>query len=441
MSREGRNQPIQPFSSHGFLGNVPANGVLPGQILVVDAPATDDRQRKTPPLQPIVQHGFVANVPFVPPPEPFSLDRLDQRVRYRPLDAILLSGALAPQAPTVIVPPVPVVVPLDERGRFRPSSRPGVPGYEIFDLSQDPAVYPPEPVVAEPARPRVLPLTPVALNGLLALTTAPAAAPPAPTVSPAHERPRATGPLQAFAEHAFVDPGPAAVGDTPPLPTSIDRNDQRTRWLPLPSTVLNGLAASVQPPAPGPPPPPFFVPLNERRRTTTDPLSLSGVLASFLLFTAPPASQSVEPSRRPTRVPDPVVLNGILAALGLPVVAPPAPVVAEPARRKPQVLDPVVLGGSQLARFFPPVTVPPPPVVIIGDDGRRRLYPQPILLSGARLTPGLLGAIITSRFNTDPSGESRTDPSAGGFDNPVPVGGSSSSPDTGAFDTPNPHLN
>lgn len=48
MSREGRSQPVQPYVTHGFLGNTPANGVLPPPPTIVDR--VDQRARYAAPL-------------------------------------------------------------------------------------------------------------------------------------------------------------------------------------------------------------------------------------------------------------------------------------------------------------------------------------------------------------------------------------------------------
>ena len=64
MSRLGRSQPVQPFATHGFLGNTPANGVLPGRILVVEPEDRVRQGRRRPTLQPFRgEHGFVGNIP------------------------------------------------------------------------------------------------------------------------------------------------------------------------------------------------------------------------------------------------------------------------------------------------------------------------------------------------------------------------------------------
>lgn len=175
MSREGRAQPVQPFATHGFVGNTPANGVLPGRIVVCE---NDDRRRRTPPPQPVVISGAYASVtaPVIFPPEPLVLDRADQRGRYRPPDAISISAALASVAPPATpVPPGPYVVPVDERRRFLAQLPPAVlRGYDDAD--------PPLPTVVEPddrrrRRPTPDPLT---FSGALATFFGPFVGPPPP---------------------------------------------------------------------------------------------------------------------------------------------------------------------------------------------------------------------------------------------------------------------
>lgn len=267
MSREGRSQPIQPFASHGFLGNVPANGTLPRVAVVVE---NDDRRRRTPPLQPViisaaysafaapvvfppepqfvaepirakaanpvqpvVEHGFLGNTPAngTTPPPAVNVDRVDQRDRYRPLDPIALSAALLGITPPAVLPTGPFVVPLDERRRFL-AALPAT----IFHGADDPD--PPLPNVVEPGRRRGLPVDPTIISGALASLIGPFVAPPEPQ--------------------------------------------------------------SVEPAA------------LQRRRLTPDPLSISGALATFFgPFVAPPRPLIVFSDERGRRVyPQPIVLAG-----------------------------------------------------------------------------------------------------------------------------------
>src|SRR4051812_48583065 len=138
MSRLGRSQPVQPFATHGFLGNTPANGTLPGRILVVEP---DDRRSKTPPLQAVVVVGKFVPPVTVTPPAPVVVDRVDQRVRFRPLEPLVISGALLSVAPpAVTAPPAPYVIPIEERRRLL-----AVPNVTVgFD-----DVVPPDPTLVE----------------------------------------------------------------------------------------------------------------------------------------------------------------------------------------------------------------------------------------------------------------------------------------------------
>lgn len=244
MSREGRSQPIQPFAAHGFLGNTPANGVLPPRTVVV----VEIERRRTLPLPATVLFGAVSTVtptatppapvvvenvkqrqlaqppvtadapyqlpngvgdPGTAPPAPLGIDRVDQRHRYRPLDPIILSAALAgfTTAPAA-TPPGPFVVPLDERRRFLAQLPPTVQhGYDDTD--------PPLPTVVGPDdRTRKIRVPdPTVLVGPAPDTTQ-QAAPPAPTVVLV-DGVRRLLPQTTF-QHGYLDPGPGPVGTTPP---------------------------------------------------------------------------------------------------------------------------------------------------------------------------------------------------------------------------------
>lgn len=156
MSRLGRSQPIPPFAAHGFVDPGPGPvGTTPANTVVIE---NDDRRRRTPPLQPVVINGLYATVltltvmpPFptvaifpdrprslsplqpvsehgfvdpgpgpvgtVPPPIT-NVDRVDQRVRYRPLDPYAVSAALLSVQLPAVLPTGPFVVPLTERSRL-----------------------------------------------------------------------------------------------------------------------------------------------------------------------------------------------------------------------------------------------------------------------------------------------------------------------------------
>lgn len=289
MSRLGRSQPVQPFASHGFLGNTPANGVLPPRPTLVENDGRRQIPQRLTPLQPLVSHGFLGNVPAngalppfptvaplyderrrqLPPPLPFfsahgfvdsgvgvpgttppppaSIDRVDQRGRYLPLPPITISAALQAVTGSVPLPPAPFVVPLDERRRFLTALAADVlVGYDDAD--------PPLPNVVEPddrRRRRALAPDPTVLSAATTASTPPFIPPPGPFVVPLTERNRLLERLPTLTvSHGFVDPGPAPVGTTPPPVANIDRADQRARYLPLSPLVLSGVLIPFVPPPP-----------------------------------------------------------------------------------------------------------------------------------------------------------------------------------------------
>lgn len=211
LSRDLRRQPVQPFSAHGFLGNIPANGVLPRPRPLTVVDRVDQRARFLP-LPAIVLRGVLVSsgvgVPGTVPPRPVNVDRVDQRHRYRPLDPAVFDGLLASSGPApTVTPPGPFVVPLEERRRFL-SALPPTTLRGVDD------VLPPRPASVEPDdRQRRLrpPVAPQALSGAYILLLAPFVAPPAPL--------------------------------------SLDRVDQRGRYRSVDPTVLSGILASVTHPA------------------------------------------------------------------------------------------------------------------------------------------------------------------------------------------------
>jgi hypothetical protein len=212
MSRSGVSQPIQPFATHGFVGNVPANGVLPGRVTVVEA---DDRshRRRYAPVQATAGNGLYAISPqqVVTPPPLTIIDRQDQRARYLPLAPISLSAALASvtAAPTP-APPAPFVVPLEERKRFLAALPPNI-GHGL----DDPAPPPAETV--EPQRRRDLPVPPISISGVLAsFPPAPFTAPPNPYVY-VPEGPRRPTPQPLFLSGALAGLAPPAFVQPPPV--------------------------------------------------------------------------------------------------------------------------------------------------------------------------------------------------------------------------------
>jgi hypothetical protein len=177
MSREGRAQPIQPFATHGFLGNIPPNGVLPGVVTVVDS--NDDRRRKTLPLPPVILNGLysIQQAPTVAPPAPVNVNRDDRR-KPAP-DPVAEHGFPADQ----YLPPAPFVVPLEERRRFLAQLPPTVlRGYDNVEPPEE--VGAPELYVVEPddkRRRRQTP-DPISLLGVPVDQFAPFVKPPAPLI-------------------------------------------------------------------------------------------------------------------------------------------------------------------------------------------------------------------------------------------------------------------
>jgi hypothetical protein len=177
MSREGRSQPVQPSAWHGFVGNVPANGVLPRPPVNVDR---FDERRRYVPLVPVVVSGVLApTLLFVAPPRPQSVEQDGRRSRFRaPPDPTVLNGLLASlvTAPTV-TPPGPFVVPLDERRRFLSQLPPTVlHGADLID--------PPAPNVVEPDdRRRRRPTPDLTIITAARFFVAPFVQPPPPIVS------------------------------------------------------------------------------------------------------------------------------------------------------------------------------------------------------------------------------------------------------------------
>lgn len=234
---------LQPTVAHGLDEAAPPAPTV--------AEPDDRRRRSRPALDPVTLSGAFSVAPAPPaaaPPPPVNVDRADQRGRFKTPDPVALSGALfvTPVAPTA-VPPAPFVVPLEERRRFLAALPPTV------SAGFDDVVPPAANVVGPDGRPRQRPHDPTFLSGAtLGATPAPAAVPPpGPFVVPIEERRRLLALRPATSSHGFVDPGPGPVGTTPPPVTSIDRVDQRVRYLPQSSLVFSGVLAPPEtPPAP-----------------------------------------------------------------------------------------------------------------------------------------------------------------------------------------------
>lgn len=174
MSREGRSQPIQPVVQHGFLGNTPANGTLPGQIIVSE---NDDRRRRTPPLQPVIVNGLYATVVVasVTAPPPAVVVENDRR-RLPLTPSIVLSGVLAPPTPATVMPPPVSIVEVDDRRKRVLAAFPEIRrGY-------DDAAPPLPEVVEQPPR-RTFVLQPVVVSGVLGFTVVTVTLPPKPVIS------------------------------------------------------------------------------------------------------------------------------------------------------------------------------------------------------------------------------------------------------------------
>jgi hypothetical protein len=175
VSREGRSQPIQPFTTHGFLGNVPANGVLPPAPIIVER----ERKRESTPVA-ISVNGLYAvqTQSTAAPPNPVFVALPDERRRRIVLDPIALSGANKVNSGVGVpgtTPPGPFVVPIDERRRFLAA----IPTTSIHGYDD---AAPPEPTIVEADRRRPRTPDPLQLSGVLAPFIPPLALPPGPVV-------------------------------------------------------------------------------------------------------------------------------------------------------------------------------------------------------------------------------------------------------------------
>jgi len=179
---------------------------------------------------------------------------------------------------------------------------------------------------------------------------------------------------------------------------TVDRIDQRVRYRPLDPVTLNGLLASLAAPTVTPAGP-FVVPVEERRR---------------FLAQLPPS-----------------ILKGRDDAV------PPEPEVVEPddKRRRYRLAEPLSINGA----LAYPFGLPPAPVFALGQDGRLRLTPTPVILTGL-LAFSQPVTIVTGQYDPPnpgpPTGGAlsatvydETGPQAGGF--LVGVG-------SGEYDPPNP---
>jgi hypothetical protein len=397
VSRLGRSQPIQPFSSHGFLGNVPPNGVLPGRVVVVENDERQLRRRRLP--EPVSINGLYAisvAQTIAPPPSQFVAEPERGKARL-PVPPVAVHGLLDSGVGVPGITP-PASVNLDRPDRPRNvAPQPTVDSGFDDSTPQQPEVFEPED-----RRRRYWPLPSISVSGVLASFLQLFVSPPPPVVVDATPRGRATAIPDAKTSHGFVDSGVGVPGTTPPLPVSIDRADQRVRFRPLDAITLNGLLASLVSAPPATPPGPFVVPLEERRR--------------FLAALPASATHGVDDA-----VPQPAD-----------VFEP------EDRRRRYQPLQPLVISGV-LAPFFPPFVQPPAPLVVF-IDGIRRLVPQPVVLFGPAFPVDIIGAIYTQPFaGPNPGGPSFTGaPDLGGFTGTPDDGELVGAPGGNTFGPPTP---
>jgi hypothetical protein len=164
MSREGRSQPIQPVVQHGFLGNTPANGTLPGRVIVSE---NDDRRRRTPPLQPIVLNGLYATVsaPVATPPAIVVTPLVEQKRTVFPAQVFHGTDDAPPQLPEVVEQP--------QRRTFvlQPIVVSGVLGFTVVTV-----VLPPKPVISFTSEKRQMVVPPVLPTPWTRVTTPPVTA-------------------------------------------------------------------------------------------------------------------------------------------------------------------------------------------------------------------------------------------------------------------------
>lgn len=278
--QRARYLPLAPTAIVGIPADQFVTAAPPEPFVV---PITERRAAVPPPTATSAAGTVDSGVgtPGTAPPEPFSLDRADQRVRYRPLDPIVLSGVLAFPPPPVDTPPEAVNVDrVDQRTR-RLTPDPIVISGALASVPTPPADTPPSPLNIDRAPERIRRQTPdpTVLSGVLALPPVPSAPPPGPFVVPLEERRRFLAALPpevsvgfddpqppapyvvaalergrlivvpSVGQHGLVLPGPGPVGTTPPPAANLDRADQRVRYLPLPSLVLSGVLIPPPPPA------------------------------------------------------------------------------------------------------------------------------------------------------------------------------------------------
>lgn len=178
VERERRRESTLVAISINGLYAVDDSAVATRNSLVV---ALIDERRRRMGLDPIALSGANTvssgvGVPGTTPPLPQSIDRSDQRVRYRPLDPISINGLLASFAaapPTL--PPGPFVVPIDDRRRFL-AALPATISHGYDDA------VPPNATVVESVRPRPRTPDPLQLSGVLAPFLPPFTMPPRPVL-------------------------------------------------------------------------------------------------------------------------------------------------------------------------------------------------------------------------------------------------------------------
>jgi len=261
MSRLGRSQPVQPTAWHGFVDPGPGPvGTVPPRVQVVPLDADRHHLRAAPPAV-IATHGPVGAPAVVSPPAPFAVP-LNEKPRARPLDSVVLSGALAGLTAPPAFPPGATVVPLDQRSRL-PVIPPPTSAHGFLDSGVGaPGTAPPPPFNLDRAdqRARYRPLDPIALSGVLAALAAapPPATPPGPFVVPLEERRRFLAALPPEFSVGFDDV-------KPPPPNVVEQDDRRRRRPPL-EAFTSTPDAAFAPVAPSLPPKPFVVPIDQRGR-------------------------------------------------------------------------------------------------------------------------------------------------------------------------------
>lgn len=336
--------PLEP-SPHAPIDVVVAATITPPAAIVVER-----EHRRELVLDAVSVNGLYALRADVAPPDPFVVAFPDERRRRPAVDPIVLSGASGVPSnvgvPGTTPPPALSIDRSDQRTRYLPLAPIALSGAsQVPSGVGDPGTLPPAPIVIERERRREAPPVATSINGLYSIQSTPAVTPSPVVVPIIDERRRRPGldPIVLSGANS-VDSGVGTPGTTPPPAQNIDRSDQRGRYRPFDPISISGVLASFAGAPPATPPGPFVVPLDDRRR--------------FLAAIAPTSIHGYDDAD------------------------PPAPTVVGDDRRRPRTPDPLVLSGVR-APFVAPLVMPPGPVVVLGDDGRlRRLRLDPIVLRG-----------------------------------------------------------